>query len=126
MWIFTTYGFFSAVCARQADGGHRQPVSLDRMMIRARRRQHLDRLIAHFPKLLTTCEIQESTSTDYRFRVFVAKEAWAEVLKQLAMETDYDNFKSAVAKQLSGSADGDQYEEALHDVWDVMYGSPSR
>jgi len=26
MWIFTRYGFFSAVCARQGDGGHGQPV----------------------------------------------------------------------------------------------------
>lgn len=36
----------------------------------------------------------------------------------LAAETDYDNFKSAVADH-QGSA-GANYERALHDVWSVM------
>lgn len=28
MWIFTKYGFFSAVCARQGEGEYYQPVNL--------------------------------------------------------------------------------------------------
>jgi len=39
MWIFTKYGFYSAVCARQGDGSHGQPVDPDRIMVRARVRQ---------------------------------------------------------------------------------------
>ena len=35
MWIFTKHGFFSAVCARQGDGKHGQPVDPDRIMVRA-------------------------------------------------------------------------------------------
>jgi len=33
MWIFTRHGFFSAVCARQGDGKHGQPVDPDRIMV---------------------------------------------------------------------------------------------
>jgi hypothetical protein len=38
---------------------------------------------------------------------------------ELARETDYDNFKSEVARYQG--PDGVAYERALHDVWSVMY-----
>ena len=44
MWIFTKYGFYSAVCARQGDGRHGQPVDPNRIMVRCRVRQHLETL----------------------------------------------------------------------------------
>ena len=121
MWLFTQYGFFSAVCARQGDGSHGQPVDPDRIMIRARRREHLDRLLARFAEAFDGIEVHESTATDYRFRIFVDKTDWADVLQDLGDELDYDNFKSAVANRLTSDTDGD-YENALHDVWEVMYG----
>jgi hypothetical protein len=120
MWLFTKYGFFSAVCARQGDGGHHQPVDPDRIMVRARIRGHLESLAQRFPESLGACEIHESTSTDYAFRLFVEKPAWSRVLSQLAQETDYDNFKSAVAHWQGD--DGAPYEHALHEVWSAMYG----
>jgi hypothetical protein len=43
MWILTKHGFFSAVCARQGNGTHGQPVDLDRIMVRVRLRGHLER-----------------------------------------------------------------------------------
>jgi hypothetical protein len=52
MWIFTRYGFFSAVCAREGDGAHGRPIDPDRIMVRARLRDHLERLIAAFPELV--------------------------------------------------------------------------
>ena len=73
MWIFTKHGFFSAVCARQGDGKHGQPVDPDRIMVRARVRGHLEALKKRFPDLLGECEIQESAGTDYAFRLFVAE-----------------------------------------------------
>jgi hypothetical protein len=119
MWIFTKHGFFSAVCARQGDGGHRQPVDLNRIMVRARLRGHLEALKKRFATLLGDCEIQENTGTDYAYRLFVAKSVWTQVLAGLAEETDYDNFKSEVARH-QGRA-GAAYEHSLHDVWSVMY-----
>lgn len=119
MWIFTKHGFFSAVCARKGDGKHDQPVDLDRIMVRARIRNHLEALKHRFPDLLGNCEIQESAGTDYAYRLFVQKSAWMQVLAGLAGETDYDNFKSEVAYH-QGKV-GAAYEHSLHDVWSVMH-----
>ncbi len=118
MWIFTKHGFFSAVCTRQADAKHDQPVDPDRILVRAIVRGHLEALKKRFPDLLGDCEIREFAGTDYAYRVFVPKSAWARVLAGLAEETDYDNFKSQVAHH-QGPA-GAAYERALHEVWSVM------
>jgi hypothetical protein len=118
MWIFTKYGFFSAVCARQGDGKHGQPVDSDRIMVRGRIRSHLDALKKRFPDLLDQSEIREFAGTDYGYRLFVEKQVWSQVLAGLAEETDYDNFKSEVVRH-QGSA-GAAYEHSLHEVWSVM------
>ena len=119
MWIFTKHGFFSAVCARQGDGKHGKPVDTDRIMVRARIRSHLQALKKRFPDLLGECEIQESAGTDYAYRLFVPKPAWTQVVAGLAEETDYDNFKSEVARHQG--REGAAYEHSLHEVWSVMH-----
>lgn len=118
MWIFTKHGFFSAVCARQGKGQYGQPVDPDRIMVRARLRNHLESLKKRFADLLGECEIHEFAGTDYAFRLFVQKSAWSQVVARLAEETDYDNFKSEVARH-QGRA-GAAYEHSLHEVWSVM------
>src|SRR5262249_22963272 len=118
MWIFTKHGFFSAVCARQGDGKHGHPVDRDRIMVRARLRNHLEGLKKRFPDPLTGCDIKESAGTDYAYRLFVSKSAWEQVVQGLAEETDYDNFKSEV-KRHQGK-DGAAYVQSLHEVWSVM------
>lgn len=119
MWLFTKHGFYSAVCARQGDGGHSQPVDPNRIMVRARLRTHLEGLKDRFPNLLGECEIKEFVGTDYAYRLFVDKAVWTQVMAGLSDELDYDNFKSMVAR-FQGQ-DGADYEHALHDVWSVMY-----
>lgn len=118
MWIFTRYGFFSSVCARQGDGGHDQPVDPDRLMIRARVKSHLEAVKTGFPEQLAEIEIIETTSTDYRYRMFVDKRVWQPVLAAMVEEMDYDNFKARVADH-QGS-EGAAYSHSLHDVWTVM------
>jgi len=118
MWIFTKHGFYSAVCARQGNGKHNQPIDPDRIMVRARMRSHLEALKDRFVDLLQDCVIQESAGTDYAFRLFVSKTDWVQVLAALAEETDYDNFKSEVANHQG--KEGAAYEHSLHDVWSVM------
>ena len=118
MWIFTRYGFFSAVCARQGDGGYGAPVDRDRIMVRARARAHLEALLARFPDQLGSCEIRESSATDYAFRILLSKSAWSDVMAELARDIDYGNFKSEVARH-QGSA-GAAYEDTLHEVWGTM------
>lgn len=119
MWVFTKHGFFSAVCARQGSGRQHEPVDLDRIMVRARVRQHLEALMQHFPELLGSSEIQQFDGSDYAFRIFIAKSTWAQVMSRLAEETDYDNFKSAVARD-QGQV-GLDYESSLKDVWQVTH-----
>jgi len=119
MWIFTKYGFFSIVCARQGSGEHGQPVDPQRMMVRARVRQHLEALQRRFPELLGACDIREFPATDYAFRMFVPKAVWSQVLAGLAEEMDYDNFKSEVTRYQGKM--GKDYEHSLHEVWSVMY-----
>jgi hypothetical protein len=89
-----------------------------RIMVRVRVRGHLEALKKRFPALLGQCDIQEFAGTDYALRIFVDKLVWSQVLAGLAEETDYDNFKSEVARH-QGSA-GAAYEHSLHEVWSVM------
>lgn len=119
MWLFTKYGFYSAVCARKGDGRHSQPVDPNRMMVRARIRTHLEALKERFSDLIGDCGIKEFVGTDYAFRIFVEKRVWTQVVVGLTEEMAYDNFKSEVARfQGHGGID---YEESLHEVWSVMY-----
>lgn len=114
MWIFTKYGFYSAVCARHGDGGHHQPVDPNRVMVRARVRNYLEALKDRFPDLLGGCEIKEFLGTDYAFRYFVDKPVWSQAVAELTEDLDYDNFKSEVAR--FQGRDGSAYEHSLHDV----------
>jgi hypothetical protein len=118
MWLFTKYGFFSAVSARQGDGEHGRPVDPTRIMVRARVRDHLEQLVKRFPHHLDDCEIQERTTTDYGFYLFMEKRVWAEVVGKIITDLEYDNFESEVAR-FQGKA-GKDYEQALHEVWSVM------
>ncbi|MBT4692212.1 MAG: hypothetical protein HOB73_02590 [Planctomycetaceae bacterium] len=118
MWLFTQYGFFSTVCAREGDGSRSHAVDEGRVMVRARLQGHLEGLKLRFPEELANLEIVETQETDYRYRLFADKTVWARVLQLLGDELDYDNFKSKVARNLDGV--GDEYEQSLHDVWDIM------
>ena len=117
MWLFTKYGFYSVVCARRGDGGYGQPIDENRLMVRARVRDHLDALRKRFPDLLENAAIRAYPGSDYAFRIFVAKSDWVAAMAALTEEIAYDNFKAEVAR---GGA-GDDYEAALHDVWSVMH-----
>jgi hypothetical protein len=120
MWLFTKYGFYSAVCARQGDGGHRQAVDVSRIMVRARVRNHLEALKERFPDLIGNSDIKEFVGTDYAYRLFMDKPVWSQVLVGLNEDMDYDNLKSEVGR--FQRREGTAYEHALHEVWSVMYG----
>jgi hypothetical protein len=114
MWLFTRYGFFSVACARKAGGGE----DPDLLMIRARRRAHLEQLQARFPEI-AGAEIIVTRDRDYRYRIVVAKTVWAGTVSELALEQTWSNFKNE-AERFQGKA-GSDYVRALHEVWDVMY-----
>lgn len=106
MWIATIYGWFS-VTQSQLNPGE--------LMVRARQKQHLTKLIAAFP-LLKGSKINDWSKRDYRWRIFVDRADWKRVLVGLVDKTDFSNFKNAVKDH---KGDG-KYLSALHSTWSVM------
>lgn len=89
MWIFLPFGaFFPA--QRPADTI--QPGDPATLQIRARRKEHLDRLRTYYMPgdLGPTYEIAYS---DYEYRANCAPAAWASALVKITMEIDYVSFK---------------------------------
>jgi hypothetical protein len=110
MWIFSTRGFYSVV-------QHREAAHL--VLVRARVKEHLERLQTDFPKQLGDCEIVVMKDADYRVRLTVPREAWAEVVRELTMQIDYDNYKSACGRCSKTETDA-EYVHCLNSVWSVM------
>ena len=114
MWLFTRYGFFSVACAYGSDG----TIDSQMLMVRGRRAAHLRNLIERFPSL-AGIEIVTLQDRDYRYRIFLAKTIWAEIVGELVKEQDWSNFKNEAAEYQDGSDLGATIH-ALHRVWSVM------
>lgn len=104
MWIFTKYGFYSAV---------QDEKDSNVIKIRARARDDLVRLIE-------ACELKshivETTDTDYAYRIFVGRSDLMRIMLDMVEGLDYTNFKNEVyARQ------GMPRYNTYHEVWDVMY-----
>lgn len=113
MWLFTKYGFYSVVCARQDKSDLRSEVDPTVMMIRARSAEHLEALRTRFASELGDKGIVENAGTDYRYRMLVSHSAWCRIAAELADEIDYGNFKDQL--------NDDGYHAAALRVWNVMY-----
>ena len=116
MWVFTRFGFYSIACA---DKPGTKEIDPDTVMVRARVRKHLTNLQHRFQSLADT-KILTLPGRDYGFRLILPKPVWVEVLKELAEEQRWSNFKSEATKNLAQA--GAYYTRALHEVWEVMYG----
>jgi len=97
MWIMTPYGFFSIVCAHGDNQHHAYPPPPDpeRMMIRARNREHLEALTKQFAGLP---EIDEASGTDYPCRITAPRADVLRVVATMADDVDYVNFKDEAHK----------------------------
>jgi hypothetical protein len=105
------------------------------LWIRARRREHLEALVARFAGLVSRRrhdEILENAGTDYEFRVAITPAELGVLLYKQAESIDYSNFKSA-ADEVHRAIDPAEGEDAaarlagfssfsnmLHDVWDCV------
>ena len=108
MWLFTKYGFFSAVLKLDGSG---------LLKVRARARGDLVNLLAFFPAQ-DQPEILISPDRDYPYRVITDQTTWADVVHALAMDLDYNNFKGARGNPV--------LSKCLHDVWGVMLDHEDR
>ena len=95
MWICFNDGFVSAV----EDWNDK-----NRLRVRARKREHLEFLNKH---------IQEDRGSDYKFRCFIDKESFAELVKQRILDIDYGNFKNSVKD--------DNLHDLYSDFWQLHY-----
>jgi hypothetical protein len=112
---FSVRGFYSIACANRPGTNEIDP---NVMMVRARVKKHLQNLQDNFPTLAGT-DILAWPGRDYGYRLIVPRAVWAEVLKELAEEQTWGNFKNEAAKHVAET--GSAYVNALHEVWSVMY-----
>lgn len=101
MWVFTKNGFVSAVRKKEYP---------DYLTVRARDRESLVELSD-----IADVQIAKSPDGDYPYRVFVKPEVFSSWVAEAALDIDYVNFKSVVAK-----VRGYEFAHALHDVWVAM------
>ena len=105
MWLTTDFGFFSIV-KREGE---------QNLTVRARVKQDLLNLKERYLPGLGA--IEETEYADYRYRVRVPQDVFAETLKDIALDIDYPNFKNSVAKK-----QGKGRARAYGEVWQRLYG----
>ena len=101
MWIFTETGFVSAVKKPQDNG---------LISVRARDKVSLQSL-----EEATGAKTIKTPDGDYPYRLFVEQKDFAAWVTERALEVDYSNFKSRMAKLRDYN-----YLGSLHDVWAAM------
>jgi hypothetical protein len=101
MWIFTETGFVSAVKKPQDNG---------LVSIRARDIASLQPFVE-----ATGQPIVHTPEGDYPYRIFVEQTDFADWVAKSALELDYSNFKSRMARHRDY-----KYLGALHEVWAAM------
>ena len=109
MWLMTNFGFFSIV----------KKESEDYLTVRARAMQDLLNLRERYLPAMGAIEV--SDYTDYRYRVRVPREAFAEALKDISLDIDYPNFKNSVARK-QGKARARGYEDVWRRLYDLQRG----
>jgi hypothetical protein len=117
MWLVTTCGFFSVVCAREGEGEPGAAVDPSRVVVRARSPAHLQALKERLRVQLAGCDVVATPDADYGWRILCPKAVRAECVKELSLEMAYDNFKDACAKR-HGPASG--YLDVLHQTWELF------
>lgn len=98
MWFFTREGFISVVADRADPSGKR-------LLVRARRREHLERW---FPQ----AEVFSVTPRDYEWRAWVPRSDVARAAATAAEAIAYTNFKATIHDP--------SYHDVCLDVWAAM------
>ena len=118
MWIFTRYGFFSIACASKTDG----TIDPDKVMVRARLREHLVSLRDRFPDSeIGNAEILSWDGRDYKYRIILSKVAWVSALTEMAAEQTWSNFKNEASRFARAKKMAHDYVDSLHQIWEVMH-----
>ena len=111
MWIFTPDGYYSVV---------QKPQDRKRgtLTIRARNREDMDALVQRYFPDAKPWRLKHS---DYEWRIRVPQEDWAQAVARMALEIDYDNFKTEV-----GRRQGHKRASIYGRVWSVLLDLESK
>jgi hypothetical protein len=116
MWIIhPSLGAFSVVLASDLSTHLPDP---DKVMVRARRTEHLQ-LLQERCTQLADAEILETAATDYRWRIVVEKADFASALGEIAGEIDYTNVKSCASQNKASVGSG--FVAAMSRIWSALY-----
>lgn len=124
MWTFTPIGFFSATQTNQKYYELPKAQQTGHIMVRARVKQDLERLIDLHDKLglePKTPKIWELPGHDYPCRIVVPQENWVALAAELARSIDYSNFKNAVEDKAPTVEEGWARHDLYMKVWTVMH-----
>lgn len=92
MWlILSRTGFLSVVVPRNQKTGE---VEHDRLMVRARKREHLELLRSQHTVLAGKRILRAPDHADYRWRIIVPRSAFAEVMREIVEQLAVTNVKS--------------------------------
>jgi len=105
MWIFTNRGFLSIVENRD---------NPDELLVRARYKGDIE---AHFGG---HHEVTESSDADYRFRIFLPREAVSAQIHSFVNGIDYPNFKDSCHFNSGDITVDGVKNRSLFRVWDTM------
>ena len=90
----------------------------ERIMVRARRREHLELLRSRHTSLSESEIIESGPGCDYRWRLIAPKPVVAQALMDELLCVDFKNFKNE-AHRNSGKL-GEDFVACLHEIWSVL------
>ena len=112
MWlILSRTGFLSVVVPRNQKTGE---IEHDRLMIRARKREHLELLRSQHAVLTGLRILRSPDHADYRWRVLVPRSVFAEVMREIVERLDVTNVKSDAHAHEAET--GRDFARAMHDI----------
>lgn len=127
MWCFTPIGFFSATLTNPSYADLPLRQQTNHIMVRARVRADLERLITLYAEMGLTQEegptIFDLPGHDYPYRVILRPANWTSLVARLADDIDYSNFKSAVEARQETPEAGKARHDLYMKVWSVMHSA---
>lgn len=111
MWVLTSFGVLMPALRHKRD---MTPGDNRVIQVRARRRKDLNILRTEYmgDELGPTVT---GGGTDYQFRAFCTREAWATALAKMAMDIDYTSFKDTTESKYG--------DKPLHDAYLSVWGT---
>lgn len=112
MWLLTNFGFFSIV--QKPDD---EPAGT--LTVRSRVKSDLEALREKYLPSMGT--IVAHAGSDYKYRAKVSREALAIAMLRIALDLNYSNFKTSVAK-----TQGHERADIYHQVWNILHALPDK